>query len=73
MILTLFTLIFFPNETIAELQKAPVILRLAAVYAHRVDYLLENDDSEKSFHERLNTELTELKQNTTGLNLLDFT
>ena len=50
----------YTKETIAEFQKAIVVLRQAAVYAQRIDYLVSADDSEKSFHERLAEDLTKI-------------
>ena len=47
----------FTPETISEFRTALEYLRCARVYAHRIDYLLCSDDSEESFHERLNEEL----------------
>ena len=40
-------------ETIAEFRKAIKALRIAGVYAQRVDWLLAGDDGEDSFHRRL--------------------
>lgn len=47
----------FTSETIKEFQKAIVVLRQAAIYARRIDYLISGDDSESSFHRRLADEL----------------
>jgi hypothetical protein len=47
----------FEEQTINEFRAAVVQLRLAAVYAGRVDYLLSGDDSEKSFHKRLKEDI----------------
>ena len=52
----------YPDEVIEKFKEAVIILRKAYIYAHRIDYLLSGDDGEKSFIERLNEELTELKQ-----------
>lgn len=40
-------------ETIDEFKKAVSIIKLASVYAHRIDYLVSGDDGEESFHKRL--------------------
>lgn len=40
-------------ETIAEFKKALAILKLAQIYAHRIDWLVSGDDGEDSFHRRL--------------------
>ena len=52
----------YPDEVIERFKEAVNILRKAYIYAHRIDYLLSGDDGEESFIERLNEELTELKQ-----------
>jgi len=47
-------------ETIAEFEKAVKALKIAYVYAQRIDWLLSGDDGEDSFHKRLQAELKEL-------------
>ena len=47
-------------ETIAEFEKAVKALKLAYVYAQRIDWLLSGDDGEDSFHIRLQAQLKEL-------------
>ena len=44
-----------------ELKRAVYVLRMAYIYARRVDWLLAGDDGEDSFVERLQMELSELK------------
>ena len=51
----------YSPETIAEFEKAVKVLKLAYVYAQRIDWLLSGDDGEDSFHKRLQTQLGELK------------
>ncbi len=51
----------FSPETIAEFEKAVKALKLAYVYAQRIDWLLSGDDGEDSFHIRLQAQLGELK------------
>jgi hypothetical protein len=51
----------YSPETIAEFKKAVKALRLAYVYAKRIDWLLSGDDGEDSFHIRLQAQLGELK------------
>jgi hypothetical protein len=51
----------FSPKTIAEFEKAVKALKLAYVYAQRIDWLLSGDDGEDSFHIRLQAELGELK------------
>lgn len=48
---------FYSKETIAQFEKGEKILRVAAIYAQRIDWLVSGDDSEASFHLRLNREL----------------
>jgi len=47
----------YPVEVQEELKTAVKILRQAAIYAHRVDYLLSGDDDEENFLERLKEDL----------------
>jgi hypothetical protein len=48
------------SATLNELSLGVMLLRLGAVYAQRIDYLLEGDDGEESFHKRLWQELDEV-------------
>lgn len=41
------------DATIAEFKKALEALRVAYIYAQRIDWLLSYDDGEDTFHERL--------------------
>lgn len=50
----------YSPETIAEFEKAVKALKLAYVYAQRIDWLLSGDDGEDSFHIRLQAQLKEL-------------
>ena len=50
----------YSPETIAEFEKAVKALKLAYVYAQRIDWLLSGDDGEDSFHKRLQAQLKEL-------------
>ena len=51
----------YPDEVIEEFKNAYKALRIAEIYAQRVDWLLAGDDGEESFIERLKTELDVLK------------
>ena len=51
----------YSPETIAEFEAAVKVLKLAYVYAQRIDWLLSGDDGEDSFHKRLQAQLGELK------------
>ena len=47
----------FSAETIAEFQRGLAALRQAQIYAQRIDWLVSGDDSEPSFHARLQEDL----------------
>lgn len=47
----------YSPETIAEFNRALHILKIAQVYAQRIDWLVSGDDSEDSFHTRLAVDL----------------
>ena len=51
----------YPDEVIAEFKNGVNLLRKAAVYAQRIDWLLAGDDGEKSFITRLKEDLDKLK------------
>lgn len=51
----------FSKETIHEFEKAVKILKEAAVYAQRIDWLVSGDDGEETFHKRLKNDLEKLK------------
>jgi hypothetical protein len=51
----------YSPETIAEFEKAVKALKMAYVYAQRIDWLLSGDDGEDSFHKRLQAQNGELK------------
>ena len=51
----------YPDEVIKEFEKGYYILRLAEIYAQRIDWLLSGDDGEDSFIERLAQEKKILK------------
>jgi hypothetical protein len=47
----------YPEEVINEFKKAYALLRMAEIYAHRIDWLLAGDDGEETFLERLKDDL----------------
>ena len=47
----------YSAETIEEFRKAWVVLKVAQVYAQRIDWLVSGDDGEDSFHSRLRRDL----------------
>jgi len=50
----------YSPEVIEKLKEGVEILKTAFVYAHRIDWLLSDDDGEESFLERLEEELKEI-------------
>jgi len=51
----------YSKKTISEFKKGIECLRKAYIYAKRIDYLLEGDDDEESFHSRLKEDLKNFK------------
>jgi len=58
---------FYSKETRDEFIKAISILKTAAAYAERIDFLLAEDDSEENFHKRLKEQLDALSVSLKGL------
>lgn len=54
----------YSPETIERFQEAIKLLNGAYVYAQLIDWLLSGDDSEETFHKRLNLELEKLRYGT---------
>jgi hypothetical protein len=54
---------FKDPRTILELRNAIHLIRKAAIYAQRVDWLLSDDDGEESFHQRLKEDMEKLENN----------
>ena len=52
----------FSPETIKKFKEGLDILKLAYVYAQRIDWLVSGDDSEDSFHNRLNEDVNKVKK-----------
>ncbi|MCR5288854.1 MAG: hypothetical protein K6E51_02550 [Treponema sp.] len=50
-------------ETLSGFQTAVLYLRIAQIYSRRIEWLLSGDDGEDDFHERLNEELEEIRNN----------
>lgn len=50
----------YSPEVVARLQEGVRALKTAYVYAHRIDWLLSDDDGEESFLKRLEKELREI-------------
>ena len=51
----------YPDEVIEKMKEAVKSLKIAQVYAQRVDWLLSGDDGEESFLRRLEEELKEIE------------
>ena len=51
---------FYSEETIEEFKQGLQALRIAYVYAQRIDWLVSGDDGEDSFHKRLEDDLSAL-------------
>lgn len=52
----------YNRKTIDIMKRAVYVLRMAYIYAQRVDWMLSGDDGEDSLVERLEKELAELKK-----------
>jgi hypothetical protein len=52
----------YPDEVVEKFKEGLIILRQAAVYAQRIDWLLSGDDGEESFLRRLEEELSDGKK-----------
>ena len=50
------------DSTIEAMKEAYRILRLAGIYAKRIDWMMSGDDSEESMHKRLKEELEEFEK-----------
>jgi C4-type Zn-finger protein len=55
----------YSEGTIKEFKNTIRILRMAQVYAQRVDWLISGDDGEESFHERLVEDLDKITEEQT--------
>lgn len=53
----------YSAETIAEFKKGLHALRVAQIYAQRIDWLVSGDDGEDNFHQRLASDLHKLTDN----------
>ena len=52
----------FSAETSEAFRDGARLLRMAYVYAQRIDYLVSGDDGESTFHQRLKADLGRLVQ-----------
>ena len=62
----------YPDEVINEFKKGYEILRKAAIYAKRIDYLLSGDDGDESFIQRLTNEMKNLDEELSKENFDEF-
>lgn len=51
----------FSDKTIALFLEGVKALRVAQVYAQRIDWLLSGDDGEDTFHDRLKADLKKIQ------------
>ena len=52
----------YPDEVIEKFKEAVKYLRIAEIYAQRVDWLLSADDGEETFLKRLDEDLNKLNK-----------
>lgn len=52
----------FSEKTKKEFEKGLKVLKMAAIYTKRIDWLLSGDDSEDNFHEILKQKLEKLNE-----------
>jgi hypothetical protein len=50
----------YSQQTIDQFKTGENLLRAAAVYLHRIDWLVSCDDGEEDFHDRLSEDLDQL-------------
>lgn len=50
------------EDSLEAIHIGEVMVRVAYIYAHRIDYLISGDDSDETFLERLGQELQELNK-----------
>ena len=52
----------FDEKTIDKFVEGLLIMRMAQVYAQRIDWLVSGDDGEDSFHNRLKKDIQDLQE-----------
>jgi hypothetical protein len=52
----------FEKETIDKFAEGLLVLRMAQIYAQRIDWLVSGDDGEDSFHRRLKNDIKKLQE-----------
>lgn len=58
----------YSEETIQEFKRALVFLKLAEIYAQRIDWLASGDDGEDSFHRRISEDIGEVLSSNNEMN-----
>lgn len=48
----------YSYATVERFKVAVLVIKLASIYIHRIDWLLSGDDGEEDFSERLDEEIT---------------
>ena len=51
----------FSDETIEEFKNAAMIVKLAQIYVHRIDWLVSGDDGEETFMEELSSDIEKIR------------
>lgn len=51
----------FSSETWLKFAECIILLRKAAILLHRIDWLISGDDSEETFHKRLEEDLQNIR------------
>ena len=54
------------SVTMVELYTGLELLRKAAIYTQRIDWLVSGDDDQETFHRRLKSDLEELERKSNG-------
>lgn len=57
---------WYSDETMEAFKRAYECIRMAETYAHRIDWLLSDDDGEETFHERLHEDIGKLINEISG-------
>ena len=52
----------YPSNVLVEIEHGLTVIRKAAIYAHRIDWLLAGDDGLESFLSRIENDLEELRR-----------
>jgi hypothetical protein len=52
----------YPDEVIQKFKEGLRIIRLAEIYAHRIDWLISGDDGEETFLKRLEGDINRLEE-----------